>query len=104
MTSGRFWQGADLPAETPRIDPYVLAPDGRRAGLEFPPHWTGTTIKWTLTANDAGGTHVHFNHDDWAADEGMFGMTAYTWGQLLGVLRNYVESGVSQPMFVRASA
>jgi hypothetical protein len=56
-----------------------------------------------LTANEAGGTHLHFNHDDWTSDGGMFGMTAYTWGQLLGVLKNYVESGVSQPMFVKAA-
>ncbi|MBV9367568.1 MAG: SRPBCC domain-containing protein [Solirubrobacterales bacterium] len=71
---------------------------------EFPPPWKDTTIKWTLTANDAGGTRVHFDHDDWATDEGMFAMTAYTWGQLLGVLKNYLEAGVSQPMFVKAPA
>ena len=80
--------------------------DRRRLALgrRVPAPWKDTTIKWTLTANDGGGTRVHFDHDDWATDEGMFAMTAYTWGQLLGVLKNYLEAGVSQPMFVKAPA
>src|SRR5947209_340939 len=67
----------------------------------FPPHWVGTTVAWTLTAADDGATKVHFNHDRWVDDAGPFAMSAYTWGQLLGTLKSYVETGEPAPLFVR---
>ncbi|MGH9250987.1 MAG: hypothetical protein ACRD0W_15900 [Acidimicrobiales bacterium] len=43
----------------------------------FPPHWAGTAITWTLTPTD-GGTTVHFSHDGWAGDDGLFPSAAST--------------------------
>jgi len=39
---------------------------------DFPPHWVGTEIIWTLSANPEGGTKVHFAHNGWADDSGPF--------------------------------
>jgi uncharacterized protein YndB with AHSA1/START domain len=68
---------------------------------QFPPHWTGTAVTWVLSAQANGGTKVHFNHDGWASDEGPFAMSAYTWAQLLGVLKTYAETGTPTPLFTR---
>jgi uncharacterized protein YndB with AHSA1/START domain len=65
---------------------------------EFPPHWVGTGITWTLTASD-DGTLVHFCHDGWANDEGPFPSSALTWGQLMGSLKSYVEDGAGMPLY-----
>lgn len=66
---------------------------------DFPPHWSDTTVTWTLTPDDAGATTVHFNHDGWASDEGPFPSSAYTWAQLQGTLKSYVETGRPAPLF-----
>ncbi len=58
----------------------------------FPPHWAGTEIRWQLAAAE-GGTTVSFRHAGWPSDDGMFGPTAFTWGQLMLSLKGYVESG-----------
>lgn len=63
----------------------------------FPPHWAGTTITWTLTPTDAA-TVVHFSHDGWASDDGLFPSAALTWGQLMGSLKQYVETGTGAPL------
>jgi uncharacterized protein YndB with AHSA1/START domain len=67
----------------------------------FPPHWEGTTVTWTLSASDGGQTKLHFSHDGWASDEGPFAMSAYTWGQLLGILKTYAETRTAAPLFTR---
>lgn len=66
---------------------------------EFPPHWVGTEITWTLTAAGEGTTLVHFSHDGWANDEGPFPSSALTWGQLMGSLRSLVEDGAGMPLY-----
>jgi uncharacterized protein YndB with AHSA1/START domain len=63
----------------------------------FPPHWAGTTITWTLTG-DQGGTTVHFSHDGWAGDDGLFPSAALTWGRLMDSLKQYVETGSGMPL------
>jgi uncharacterized protein YndB with AHSA1/START domain len=69
---------------------------------EFPPHWVGTHIIWTLTPTPGGtGTTVHFNHDGWATDEGPLPMSAMTWGQLIGSLKAFVETGTGAPLYRR---
>ena len=68
---------------------------------QFPPHWVGTTVIWSLTPGE-GSTTVHFNHDGWASDEGPFPMAAYTWAQLLVTLKEHVETGNVVPWFTRA--
>jgi uncharacterized protein YndB with AHSA1/START domain len=63
----------------------------------FPPHWAGTTITWRLTARD-GGTLVHFDHDGFPSDDGLFPSIALTWGQMMGSLKRYVETGTGSPL------
>jgi uncharacterized protein YndB with AHSA1/START domain len=71
---------------------------------EFPPHWVGTTVYWSLAEASGGpaGTSVHFLHDGWAHDEGPFGMSALTWGRLMDRLKIYCETGTDQPLFRRS--
>jgi uncharacterized protein YndB with AHSA1/START domain len=64
---------------------------------DFPPHWVGTEVTWTLTPTEAG-THVHFNHDGWVNDEGAFPSSALTWGMLVISLKQYVETGSGSPL------
>jgi uncharacterized protein YndB with AHSA1/START domain len=65
---------------------------------DFPPHWVGTEVTWTLKGTDAGTT-VHFSHDGWQNDEGAFPMSALTWGQLMGSLKSWVETGQGAPLY-----
>jgi uncharacterized protein YndB with AHSA1/START domain len=69
---------------------------------DFPPHWVGTEIAWTLSANAEGGTTVHFAHDGWADDSGPFPMAAFTWTQLLLTLKTHAETGQAAPLFRKA--
>jgi uncharacterized protein YndB with AHSA1/START domain len=64
---------------------------------DFPPHWIGTEVVWTLTPGD-GGTKVHFSHDGWADDEGPFPSAALTWGRLMASLKQFVETGSGTPL------
>lgn len=67
---------------------------------EFPPHWAGTEVAWTLRPGAAGdGTTVHFSHDGWASDEGPLPNAAMTWGILMSSLKRYVETGTGTPLF-----
>jgi hypothetical protein len=63
----------------------------------FPPHWTGTTIRWDVTASDAGST-VSFRHGGFA-DDAEAGRVAYTWGQIMVRLKKYAETGEADPVF-----
>jgi len=69
---------------------------------DFPPHWAGTQIIWTLSANPEGGTKVHFAHEGWADDSGPFPMAAFTWAHLLLMLKTYAETGQATPLFRNA--
>jgi hypothetical protein len=64
----------------------------------FPPHWVGTTIRWEVDERDGGST-VRFRHgsfgDDWET-----AAVAYTWGQIMIKLKQYVETGTPDPVFV----
>ncbi|MGH3039811.1 MAG: SRPBCC family protein [Gaiellaceae bacterium] len=64
---------------------------------DFPPHWVGTEVTWTLTPTESG-TKVHFSHDGWADDEGAFPSSALTWGMLMSSLKQYVEKGAGTPL------
>lgn len=64
---------------------------------DFPPHWAGTTLTWTLTP-ESEGTVVHFAHDGWASDDGPFPSAALTWGQLMASLAQYVQTGQGTPL------
>ena len=64
---------------------------------DFPPHWVGTDVTWTLTPSN-GATRVHFSHDGWADDGGLFPSAALTWGLLMQSLKQYVETGTGTPL------
>ena len=66
---------------------------------QVPPHWVGTEVIWTLTPKPDGGTTVHFNHDGWTTDEGPLPSSALTWGQLMGSLKAFVETGTGAPLY-----
>ena len=67
---------------------------------DFPPHWVGTTVSWQLNDHPEGsGTQVFFMHGGFAAPDPMLGHTAYTWAQLMGHLKAYVEDGAVNPFF-----
>lgn len=68
----------------------------------FPPNWVGTEVRFELSDNPEGeGTRVLFTHDGFQHGDPGMPPVAYTWGQLLGRLKSYAESGTSQPYFVR---
>lgn len=67
---------------------------------EFPPHWVGTEVVWTLRPSENGeGTTVHFAHHGWASDDGPLPSAAMTWGVLMTSLKRYVETGTGTPLF-----
>ncbi len=68
---------------------------------DFPPHWVGTEVIWTLTASGTG-TRVHLSHDGWVNDEGPFPSSALTWAMLTVSLKEYVETGTGSPLPGRA--
>ena len=70
---------------------------------DFPPHWVGTEVVWTLhPSGNGGGTSVHFAHHGWASDEGPLPSAAMTWGILMSSLKGYVETGTGTPLYADA--
>ena len=65
---------------------------------DFPPHWAGTEVIWTLTPTKEATT-VRFAHDGWASDDGPFGTSALTWGRLMDTLKQFAETGAAAPLF-----
>lgn len=70
---------------------------------EFPPHWAGTTITWTLTSGAGDATTVAFSHGGWVDDGPLMATAAVTWGQLMLTLRSYAETGTGPPLFPSAA-
>jgi uncharacterized protein YndB with AHSA1/START domain len=71
-----------------------------RAG-SFPPFWVGTTIRWEVGDNpDGDGVRVLMTHDGWDPDNPAIGRVNVGWGQILGKLKGYVETGEPDPFFV----
>ena len=64
---------------------------------DFPPHWVGTEIIWTLSANPDAGTTVHFAHQGWADDGGPFPMAAFTWAQVALPARTVIMRPLGTP-------
>lgn len=67
------------------------------------PFWAGTTIAWRLAEVD-GATTLDFRHtgfvDDYPDDE--YGLVNFTWGQILGRLGGFAETGEAQPLYPTA--
>ena len=64
----------------------------------FPPHWVGTTVRWDVDEHDGGST-VAFRHAGFD-DEDEAGRVAYTWGQIMVKLKQFVETGEPDPVFI----
>ena len=64
-----------------------------------PPEWQPTSIVWTLSPADDGGTHVRFEHRDWASADGELAACTFTWGRILSALDEYVRTGSATPPF-----
>ena len=67
--------------------------------VDGPPEWQPTSIMWTLTPADDGGTHVRFEHRDWASADGELAACTFTWGRILFALDEYVRTGSATPPF-----
>jgi hypothetical protein len=108
-----FWTSrADVPrdvGETLRLE-FAVAPLPFDLRLEqsddqtvlwrtetFPPHWVGTSVRWDVEPRDGGAT-VSFRHAGFTDDEEA-GRVAYTWGQIMVRLKEFAETGESNPVF-----
>jgi len=66
----------------------------------FPPPWAGTLVAWELADNPEGpGTRIDMRHGGWDRDNPMIGIVTVGWGQMLGHLKGFLESGRPQPFF-----
>ncbi len=63
------------------------------------PYWAGTTVTWQLSPATAGGTTVLFRHEGWPDDypELEYARVSYTWARIVGALKAFTETGISQP-------
>ncbi|MFN0280551.1 MAG: SRPBCC family protein [Kineosporiaceae bacterium] len=75
-----------------------------RAG-GFPPPWQGTTCTWDLADNpDADGTRLRFEHSGWEESNPAIGSVTFGWGQILGRLKHYLDTGTPDPFFINDAA
>jgi uncharacterized protein YndB with AHSA1/START domain len=66
------------------------------------PYWAGTTVDWSISASaTAPGSLVTFRHSGWPNDypDAEYGLVNYVWGQIVGRLKEYVETGVPCPVY-----
>ena len=86
-----------------RIEPVRLV--AWRCQGDFP-FWAGTRVSWEMRpAETAGHTTFLFTHSGWPADYPAqeFAHVNFTWGQVVGRLKAYAESGKPQPYFPAAT-
>lgn len=64
------------------------------------PNWEGTSVSWTLEPKD-GGTALLFRHGGWAKSypEIEWAGVNFVWGQVVGHLKAYAETGKPAPFF-----
>jgi hypothetical protein len=66
----------------------------------FPPFWAGTSVVWQLGDNPEGpGTRIDMRHTGWDPESPQIGIVTVGWGQILGHLKGFLESGTPQPFF-----
>lgn len=70
----------------------------RWTGGQFPPHWVGTEVTWTLAPGPEDATMVRLTHEGWAEENGTFAFSTYVWADVLRRLKNYVEQGQRDPL------
>jgi uncharacterized protein YndB with AHSA1/START domain len=71
------------------------------------PGWAGTRLTWELlpTANP-GETTIFFRHAGFGDDfgDGQYAHVNWVWGQIVGRLKAYAETGQPQPFFAAVTA
>jgi uncharacterized protein YndB with AHSA1/START domain len=65
------------------------------------PEWKGTSVTWDIKPAKNGGHEVTFNHDGWPEELAPADLASvnYTWGRVVGRLKDYAESGKAVPYF-----
>ena len=65
------------------------------------PGWESTTVTWEIVPSKEGGQELRFCHEGWPADvpQGELASVNYTWGQVVGRLKKYAETGNPDPYF-----
>jgi uncharacterized protein YndB with AHSA1/START domain len=63
--------------------------------------WKGTSVAWEIKPAKDGGNEVWFNHEGWPEQLPAKDLASvnYTWGRVVGRLKEYVESGKPVPYF-----
>jgi len=77
----------------------IVTPCGRGVTVGSGRYAVGTTATFTIVSTPDGRTRVRVTHGGWPHDEGNFIKCNTIWGALMDHLREYVESGVSDPAF-----
>ena len=62
-----------------------------------PDEWVGTVIEFTMEPDGAGGTNVSLRHVGLGPHLGCYEICTNGWGQFLGSLKQFCESGVGMP-------
>jgi len=71
------------------------------------PGWAGTRLIWELRpAPNTGETSLMFRHAGFGEDYGdeQYAHVNWVWGQIVGRLKAYAETGQAQPFFAAVSA
>ena len=65
------------------------------------PGWENTTVSWEIAAAKDGGQELRFSHEGWPAElpQAELASVNYTWGQVVGRLKKYAETGKPDPYF-----
>jgi uncharacterized protein YndB with AHSA1/START domain len=65
------------------------------------PGWENTTVSWEIVAAKDGGQELLFSHEGWPVEvpQGELASVNYTWGQVVGKLKSYAETGKPDPYF-----
>jgi uncharacterized protein YndB with AHSA1/START domain len=65
-----------------------------------PPQWIDTEVAFKLEpAAEGRGTTVRFDHTGWRDTDQMFRVVTYGWGQMLGRLKGFADTGRPMPYF-----
>jgi uncharacterized protein YndB with AHSA1/START domain len=65
------------------------------------PEWKSTFVEWDIKPGKDGANDVLFNHAGWPADLPPADLASvnYSWGRIVGRLKDYAESGKPDPYF-----
>ncbi len=63
-----------------------------------PKEWKGTGLRWEISKTTKG-SELQFTHSNWKAIDEYFRMCNSTWGELMYRLKDYTQTGESNPLF-----